>query len=203
LRTMLGQLSAAPSVFLAPQTAEVFLSRAQAGTCAGCHMLSPGAVVRIDATGAPEVNWPAVVDDPNPPGPFFVHVREDRLLSPALETAFLPFRRYVLGRHLCLEPVPMPAASAEAVAAAEAGMSGEGTSMRFVDGIIAEFLETSAAVEAAAPLAAEPEMVMQAIDRLAPADRAILRERVSDEIAQARQIERQQPGAFVEVRRPH
>jgi hypothetical protein len=53
LRTVLGQLTAAPSAFLARQTAEVFLSRAQAGTCAGCHMLSPGAVVRIDAFWRP------------------------------------------------------------------------------------------------------------------------------------------------------
>jgi hypothetical protein len=154
--------------------------------------------------GDPEVNWPAVVNDPNPPGAFFVHVREDRLLSPALETTFLPFRRYVLGRHLCLQPVPTPAASSEAVAAADAGlMMGDGSSMRFVEGIVADFLESGAAVEAAAPLAAEPEMVMQAISRLAPADRAILREKVRDEIAQARENERQQPGAFVEVRRPH
>jgi hypothetical protein len=82
-------------------------------------------------------------------------------------------------------------------------MMGEGTSMRFVDGIVADFLESSAAAEAAARLAAEPEMITQATDQLAPADRAILREKVRDEIAQARADERQQPGAFVEVRRPH
>ena len=44
---------------------------------------------------------------------------------------------------------------------------------------------------------------MEAIDQLPPADRAILRQKVHEEIAQAREIELQRPGAFVEVRRPH
>ena len=79
--------------------------------------------------------------------------------------------------------------------------------MRFVDSIIADFLETGAATEAeaeaAASLADEPERVMEAIEQLSPADRAILRQRVDETIAQAREAEQQRPGAFVEVRRPH
>jgi hypothetical protein len=206
LRTVLGQLTSASSKFLRPQNADVFLSRAQAGTCAGCHMLSPGSTIRIDAAAMPEVTWPAVVDNTDPPaGAGFVHVREDRLLSPALETTFLPFRRYVLGRHLCLPSAPTPAVASADVAATEdaALMPGGSGSMRFVQGIIDDFLESGAPAEAAAASAAEPDRLMEAIDRLPAADRAILRERVRDEIAQARESELQRPGAFVEVRRPH
>jgi hypothetical protein len=154
----------------------------------------------------PEVTWPAVVDNTDPPaGAGFVHVREDRLLSPALETTFLPFRRYVLGRHLCLPSAPTPAVASADVAATEdaALMPGGSGSMRFVQGIIDDFLESGAPAEAAAASAAEPDRLMEAIDRLPAADRAILRERVRDEIAQARESELQRPGAFVEVRRPH
>jgi hypothetical protein len=205
MHKMLGQLTSASSAFLRPQNAEVFLHRAQAGTCAGCHMLSPGDVVRIDANGAAEVNWPAVVDNADPPGAGFVHVREDRLLSPALETTFLPFRRYVLGRHLCLPPAPAVASAAVAAAEDAAIMPAGSGSMRFVDSIIADFLATSGApeAEAGASLAAEPERVIEATDQLPPADRAILREIVRAEIAEARESELQRPGAFVEVRRPH
>jgi hypothetical protein len=124
-------------------------------------------------------------------------------LSDALETTFLPFRRYVLGRHLCLQPTPAVASAAVAAAEDAAIMPGDSGSMRFVDAVIADFLETGAAAEAAAASPAEADRLMEAIDRLPAADRAIVREKVRDQIAQARESERQRPGAFVEVRRPH
>ena len=71
-------------------------------------------------------------------------------LSDALETTFLPFRRYVLGRHLCLQPTPAVASAAVAAAEDAAIMPGDSGSMRFVDAIIAGFLEPGAAAEAPA-----------------------------------------------------
>jgi hypothetical protein len=211
MRTLLEQVAGTPSPSPAvnPQTADVLLARAQAGTCAGCHQIStvpppgagvPGAVVRIDAAGAPEVRWPDVAADG------FVHVREaDRMLSPALEDHFLPVRRYILGHHLCPPPAP-----AVAVAAADAALAFEevpgartASAMRFVDAIVADFVATPAPSAAAAAPAAAADEEAAAIAQLDPVTRDALRRKVHEEIAEARRFEQTVPGAFVEVRRPH
>ena len=105
MRTLLEQVAGTPSPSPAvnPQTADVILARAQAGTCAGCHQLSPGDVVR-EIPNQADVVWPEVVGGRLVPAGGFVHVREDRMLSPALEDSFLPVRRYILGHHLCPPP---------------------------------------------------------------------------------------------------
>jgi hypothetical protein len=110
LHTVLDQVGATTSPFPAvnPQTADVILARAQAGTCAGCHMTSPNEVVR-EIPNEPDVVWPEVAAGG------FVHVREaDRMLSPALENHFLPVRRYILGATSARRPrrpKPSPARS--------------------------------------------------------------------------------------------
>jgi hypothetical protein len=196
-----------------PQTADVILARAQAGTCAGCHQLSPTATVR-EIPNQADVVWPDVVKDgTSSPLPFsegFVHVREDRVLSPALEESFLPFRRYVLGHHLCPPPEAPAVASAEVEAEAEAALAFEevpearsAASMRFVDAIVADFLATTAPSAAPAALAAAADEQAAAIGQLSPVAQDALRQRVHRAIAEARRREQIEPGAFVEVRRPH
>jgi hypothetical protein len=217
MRTLLEQVGGtpSPSPTVIPQTADVILARAQAGTCAGCHQLSPGATVR-EIPNQADVVWPDVVGETTPPPfPFsggFVHVREDRLLSPALENSFLPVRRYILGHHLC--PPPAPPGPAVAAAAADAEVEaalafGEvprargPESMRFVDAIVADFAPTPATSAAAAAPAAAAEEQAAAISQLDPVARDALRHRVHDAIAAARRVEQNTPGAFVDVRRPH
>jgi hypothetical protein len=211
MRTLLEQVGGTPSPFPAvnPQTADVILARAQAGTCAGCHQISPGEVVR-EVPNQVDVVWPDVVEDPNPTRSGFVHVREDRVLSPALEDHFLPVRRYILGRHLCPEEPPTGASvallapAAGPVAGAPLDRSG---AMRFVDAMVADFVATRApSGVAGAPAAAadeQPALAMAAIGELDPVARDALRQKVHDEIAEARRLEQNVPGAFVEVRRPH
>jgi hypothetical protein len=207
MRTLLEQVGGTPSPSPAvnPQTADVILARAQAGTCAGCHQLSPGAVVR-ELPGGIEVEWPAVAAGG------FVHVREaDRMLSPALEDHFLPVRRYILGRHLCPEAIP-PApvvaaldADAAITALEEAPAPRSAGAMRFVDAIVADFVAapTEAAGAAAAAADEQPARAAEAIAQLDAAAREALRQRVHRVIAEARREEQNVPGAFVEVRRPH
>lgn len=207
MRMLLEQVGNTSSPEVNPQTADVVLARAQAGTCAGCHMLSPGEVVRVDATGAAAVSWPDVAMGG------FVHVREaDRQLSPALEDNFLPVRRYILGRHLCPEVAPTPSAVAAleadaALALEEAPAARTAAAMRFVDAIVSNFVATRAPGGAAgAPAAAGDERAALAapeIDQLDPVTRGALRQKVHQEIAEARRLEQNTPGAFVEVRRPH
>jgi len=62
--------------------------RASSQSCAGCHMVSPG--VPLSGNGSSGPVWP----DVRPGG--FVHIDEDRNLSPALWCTFLPFRKSVL-----------------------------------------------------------------------------------------------------------
>jgi hypothetical protein len=215
MRALLEQVGATPSPFptVNPQTADVILARAQAGTCAGCHQLSPTATVR-EIPNQADVVWPDVVKDgTSSPFPFsegFVHVREDRVLSPALEESFLPFRRYVLGHHLCPPPEAPAVASAEVEAEAEAALAFEevpearsAASMRFVDTIVADFLATTAPGAAPAALAAAADEQAAAIGQLSPVAQDALRQRVHRAIAEARRREQIEPGAFVEVRRPH
>ena len=54
---------------------------------------------------------------------------------------------------------------------------------------------------AAAPQ--QPALAMAAIAQLDPVARDALRQKVHDEIAEARRLEQNVAGAFVEVRRPH
>jgi hypothetical protein len=204
LKNVLAQMGAASRPHVGPQTEKEILNRAQAGTCAGCHMLSPGEVVRQDPSGT-TVNWPPVADGG------FVHVREDRVLSGALEESFLPFRRYVLGRHLC--PGALPAAAALVVAAETGGPAPANVadarqgSMRFVDTLISGYLAGRQPIQeaavSAAPAAESPDMVMVAARLLAPPEQDVLRQKVHEAIAEARRLEQQLPGAFVETRRPH
>jgi len=62
--------------------------RASSQSCAGCHMVSAGMPLSGNGTEGPV--WP----DVRPGG--FVHIDEDRNLSPALWCTFLPFRKSVL-----------------------------------------------------------------------------------------------------------
>jgi hypothetical protein len=219
MRSVLEQVGAIPSPEVNPQTAEVIIARAQAGTCAGCHELSPGDVVR-EIPNQADVLWPDVVKDttssPFPNSEGFVHVREtDRMLSPALEESFLPFRRYVLGHHLCPPPEPpAPAvaalggfAEADAALAALEDVPAPRSPgvMRFVDAIVADFVAapTEAAGAPADAMDEQPARAAEAIAQLDPVAREALRQRVHRAIAEARREEQDFPGAFVEVRRPH
>lgn len=205
LRTVLEEVGAttSPSPAVNPQTAAVILARAQAGTCAGCHMTSPNDVIR-EIPNEADVVWPDVAAGG------FVHVREaDRMLSPALEDHFLPVRRYILGRHLCPaapadEPVALLAPEAGPVVGVPAVRSG---AMRFVDAVVADFVTTRApsgvARAPAAPADEQPALAAAAIGQLDPVARDALRQKVHEEIAEARRLEQNVSGAFVEVRRPH
>jgi hypothetical protein len=203
LRRVLERVVAAPSSAINPQPVAAFVNRATAGTCAGCHDLASGDPIRIEPDGTP-VPWPAAFR--------FVHVREDRALSVALEEHFLPVRRYILARFLCPGAPPPPAAAAvafeESLGIAEERPARSADSMRFVDAVVAAFVGETAAPDAAVPAGAATaeaaaEAAAVAADELDPAARETLRQKVSDLIAEARRVELAQPGAFVEVRRPH
>jgi hypothetical protein len=159
--------------------------------------------VNLAVRGNPDgsaVLWPAAHGA-------FVHVDETtRELSPALETGFLPFRRYVLGRHLCRDAGPAVVAAVEPGSgpeAATAGPAGE-YGMRFVDSIVSTFVAASGAgaMAAEASGAGGASLVAMA-EQLEPAQQDALRRKVREEIADARSLERQRPGAYVEQRRPH
>ena len=62
--------------------------RATTQSCAGCHQITTLSPLSFDGAGGPV--WPA----PRPGG--FVHIDEDRFLSPALWCDFLPFRKSIL-----------------------------------------------------------------------------------------------------------
>ncbi len=203
LRTMLDQLSKQPTPILNPQTGEIILNRAQASTCAGCHMTSPGKTVRqnLDTSA---VQWPDVVTGG------FVHVHEaTRELSPALETSFLPFRRYLMGRHLCDVTQPAaPSAVAAATTAAPVGTEATTASVRFTDDIVRDALVesvTGSAAAAPAPTTGvdDANLLAQATANLNDAQREALRQTLAREIGSMRRIEENSPGAFVEVRRSH
>lgn len=224
--SMLDQVAGTPNPFVNQQTGEILLNRARAATCGGCHMSAsrslnngfglPGVVVlrRPDGT---ELRWPDVA-----PGGF-VQVTEDRVLSPTLLNALLPFRRYVMSRFLCetsatspnpgtpepgtYEPygdMPEPQVVARAVGPDLVDQVGSGG--HFVDRLIGEFAAGAGVPQTVgqdAPLEARTAAVTDAIDELSPEALAALRQKVSDAIALARSIEQQRSGAFVETRRPH
>ena len=207
LRAMLDKLGASPSQFLNMQTGEIVLNRAQAATCGGCHQLSVGAPVRNDADGDQAI-WPAVADEG------FVHIKEnDRSLSPALTEVFLPFRRYLMGRHLCgTDVAPMIAAVATpsrepAPTAAEMALVHD---PRYANDIVESFMAAAGEpvaqpmmAAATASADAPSDILIQAASVLDEPAREALRRELREEIAVRRRIEEQLPGAFVRTRRPH
>jgi hypothetical protein len=222
---MLDQIGGASTLFVGPQTGEIILNRARASSCGGCHQTAPrssgfglpGVTVLQRADGS-VLQWPDIA-----PG-FFVHVTEARVLSPTLNEAFLPFRRYVLSRFLCEvlgtpttpEPTPpvdtydpygdMPQAQTVAAAVGADLVDEAGSGSYFVDDLVAEFVTgagISQPVAAAADVAEQSRRVNAAISELTPEQLAALRLRVNEAITLARNIELQRAGAFVETRRPH
>jgi hypothetical protein len=198
-RTLADFLARIPNADVNAQTGAILLNRAEAATCAGCHQTSPRdgitpspALVKVHADGG-TVLWPDV-NTTSPGG--FVHVNEDRSLSPALENHFLPVRRYVLGRHLCSDLGP-------AVTASIASASPPPNPMRFVDRAVSEFVSRQSPAAGTSEAASGGQALRSASTRLSPADRASLRAQVRSQIAQAREAERRKEGAFVPVRRPH
>ena len=185
---------------LNPQTVQILLNRAEAGTCSGCHQTSPRegidfdpALIKVKPDGA-EVFWPDVV----PGGAGFVHVDESRRLSVALEKHFLPVRHYMMGRHLCkvlpgaVLPPPPLTTLAEGTIAPASGAA-------YVDAIIAEGLK-QAEIKIDFPASQNP---VAALAALSEADQAAVVDQIARRRDTARAIEQATPGAFVEVRRPH
>lgn len=189
------------------QSGAVILNRAGAGTCQGCHRTTVGATMRQD--GANVIQWPDVATGG------FVHVREaDRALSPALEDVFLPFRRYVLGRHLCKDlvpaspPPPSPDIYEGILAERSVEVEAVATSERYLSQVIGAYLGSVGrsmpeAVAGTERIAEMTEPIDSAVGELSEGQRQGLRNTVSQAIDAARTIERQTPGAFVETRRPH
>ena len=199
MRSILDQLASVPSGSIGSQSADIILNRAQAATCAGCHQTAVNEAVRNNPDGT-AVLWPPVHGA-------FVHVDEaTRELSPALETSFLPVRRYILGRHLCEGEQAVAAVEPAAGAESMSPRVASDYSMRFVDEIVASFTQSGAAakLESAKAAADAGEPLHLAVARqLAPAQRVVLRVKLREEIARARSQERQGPGAYIEQRRPH
>ncbi|MES2666514.1 MAG: hypothetical protein V4712_10470 [Pseudomonadota bacterium] len=197
------------------QSGQVLLNRARAATCGGCHMTAArsnaghftgaGVIVRENAD-ASVVRWPDVHSGG------FVHVNEpDRALSAALTDSFLPFRRYVMGRHLCADLPPpaapdedMPAPYAQALSDAGIDVPAVATSARFVDAVMADYLSGLGKTAATGALSDGAKSALALAGTLDAGERAGLQMAVSRAISVARSIELEQvPGAFVETRRPH
>jgi hypothetical protein len=189
------------------QTGAILLNRAGAGTCQGCHETSVGRIIRAN-DGSDDILWPEVVGN-------FVHVHEaDRTLSPALEDAFLPFRRYVMGRHLCADlPVisetetTPPEGYEMLLSERSVDVQSVATSQRSVSELIGNYL-FSVSGEARTTFdegrtTGVAAAASEAMDEISRAQRRTLRLTVSRAIDAAREIERRTPGAFVETRRPH
>jgi hypothetical protein len=211
---LLDQVGATPGSQVNAQSGQTLLNRARAGTCGGCHMTAarstggffglPGVIVRENADGT-VVRWPDVADGG------FVHVLEtNRNLSPALETAFLPVRRYIMARFLCetlgvgapVETEPQPVPEPYALLLAQRSLPTEALAQggRYLDEIIGVYARENAPQPTAA---ADVTAVRSIMQDMTPGGRYALRARVSSAIDAARAIEQQRPGAFVETRRPH
>jgi hypothetical protein len=210
---LLDQVGATPGSQINAQSGQTLLNRARAGTCGGCHMTAarstggffngPGVIVRENGDGS-VVRWPDVAGG-------FVHVLEtDRSLSPALETAFLPVRRYIMARFLCetlgveapVEPEPQPVPEPYALLLAQRSLPTGSVTQggRYLDEIIGDYAQEIAPQPTAA---ADVTAVRSTMQAMSPGERYALRARVSSAIDAARAIEQQRPGAFVETRRPH
>lgn len=164
------------------------LNRAGAATCGGCHMTAAR-----DAIFAPNHSatvWPSTLP--------FVHIDEKHEISEALSERFLPFRRYVMARHLCgVSPaVETAVAAASSDAATPSAMQSPLRNMRFVENILTNFQSKAGA----APVAAAADETAKA-NASESAQSAF--ERVHATIAEARRLEQRVPGAFVQTRRAH
>lgn len=223
ITALLDQVGASAVPFAEGQSGTVLLNRARAATCAGCHMTAsrsagggfqrPGVVV-LDKTSGQDLEWPDTLD--------FVHVDENRMLSPSLAEAFLPFRRFVLSRYLCTSNAVPEVAAGEPHESDSQALNIEAVSRvvgptlvqkavngsHFIGEMINEFA-ANAGVVGEVPVSAEgglnrdEDRVNKIIARMPESDLEVLREKASDAIALARKIELQRPGAFVETRRPH
>jgi hypothetical protein len=221
---VLDQVGGLTTPFVNPQGGQILLNRARAVTCGGCHMTAsrsanggfdpPGVAIQQKPDGS-VLAWPDVAAGG------FVQVTETRELSPTLENAFLPFRRYVLSRYLCTAPaIPtpptepgeyepygdMPESQAVAAKVGPDLVDAAGSGGYFVDDLISEFAAGAGYAPPAPPDADVDSMTSQvnaAIEVLSPEQLAALRQKVSDAIELARSIELQRAGAFVETRRPH
>ncbi|TIX57622.1 MAG: hypothetical protein E5V28_14595 [Mesorhizobium sp.] len=221
---LLDQIGGTTSPFVNKQSGEILLNRARAVTCAGCHMTAsrsagggfqrPGVIV-LDKAAGPDLEWPDVLG--------FVHVDENRAISPTLIEAFLPFRRYALSRYLCKAGKPsepdgggtvyeptadMPAKQVVARVVGPDLVDAIGTGSYFVGQMVNEFATTAGIVvetpvASGTATAAQPEQVNAIVEQMSETDVAALRQKVSEAIALARSIELKRPGAFVETRRPH
>lgn len=83
----LNNIQATLTAIGSPLTPANIIDRATTQSCAGCHQLSPG-----KGLGGGLV-WPGSLG--------FVHIDENRVLSPALLTTFLPHRKKVLEDCIC------------------------------------------------------------------------------------------------------
>lgn len=216
LRGLLDAAGAALGTATIPgQSGQTILNRATAMTCGGCHMTAsrsapghfgaPGAVIRENAD-ASVVRWP----DVHPGG--FVHVNEaDRALSAALEDEFLPFRRYLMGRHLCADldagGAPEPGAEVPdpyALVLADKGVDVQevATGERYLEAVVENYLGGIGREGNVAGLTAGTPASLA--EGLSDAERQGLRIAVSRAIGAAREIELVlTEGAYVETRRPH
>jgi hypothetical protein len=195
---------------LSQQSLDIMLNRAEAGTCAGCHQTSPRdgltvrpAMVKIKVETKDGKTVETVVEWPDVAEGGFVHVREDRLLSPALEDHFLPVRRYLMGRFLC--PAPKPGIAGASTITAEAIDSpeqAEPVDTAFVDDIIAAYVPEVMAGIAAFDTISEGGPIA-ILNGLPPTKQEEAVDAIRTEVAKAREAERSQPGALVDSRRPH
>jgi hypothetical protein len=182
---------------LETESAEILINRAEAGTCAGCHQSSPRngtdfvpATVKAAGIKGTPVMWPDVVKV----GPGFVHVSETRELSEALKDHFLPVRKLIMGTELCKAlPEPAEGAGIMSVDVAAAAYS--------IDNTIAAF--ASAQGNVGTMNVGGPEPALDMFNALPVEDKAVLTEKLADEIGAERDAEQKMPGAFVESRRPH
>lgn len=209
---LLDAVGGATGASIPSQTGQTLLNRARAATCGGCHMTAsrgqdgfdgPGVIVRENIDGT-VVRWP----DVHAGG--FVHVNElDRALSPALENELLPFRRYVLGLHLCRdldvsapdgEEPEVPEPYAMVLSDRNVEVETVATSERYIDEVIDAFVSEAVRDPAAF---ASPSSEAGA-GSLSPEEQLALREATRQAIDAARAIELElTDGAFVETRRPH
>lgn len=176
-----------PGALPSPQSTDILLARAEAGTCSGCHQTAARngfafAPLRIKAKpDGSAVLWPDLVAGT----PGFVHVMEDRRLSVALEKHFLPVRRLMMGTSLC-RSLPQPDLSAAAAF--------------YVEDIIGE--ERQEKGMSAFSAMAAPEIV-PALAEFEKATQLSVVDEIMKRLSHERALEREQPGAFVEVRRAH
>lgn len=212
---LLDQVGAVPTPDVNAQSGQTLLNRARAVTCGGCHMTAarstggffgpPGVIVRENAD-ATVVRWPDIHADG------FVHVSENsRGLSPALEQAFLPTRRYVMGRYLCEtlaaapvpepEPEPVPEPYALMLAHRDLPMEAVTQGRSYVDAIIDDYAAETTGQPAAR--AAGAVAIGSAVEDMSASELGALRGLVTDAIDAARAVERQRSGAFYATRRPH